>query len=263
MRISRRSLMLGTAAAVIVVSCAEQGTTNPGLLVPAEPLRSVSSLAGQLLINEFMADPNAVTDANGEWIEIYNRGTAAVNLQDFQLTSANDAVHTIASSVNVPAGGYAVLARNASSSTNGGVTVAYSYGTAITLANAGDWISLRDASGATVDSVNYTSTTPGTAWGVKDAALDNTTVNATNWVLQTSNYGLGDKGTPNAVNSGAVAGGGGGGGGGTAQALTVRFLDVGQGDATYITNGTSKVIIDGGPDTVRFGKLLDSLGLNG
>ena len=265
MRISRRSLMLGMAAAVIVVSCAEQGTTNPGLLVPAEPLRSVSSLAGQLVINEFMADPNAVTDANGEWIEIYNRGTAAVNLQNFQLTSANDAVHTIASSVNVPAGGYAVLARNASSSTNGGVTVAYSYGTAITLANAGDWISLRDASGASVDSVNYTSTTPGTAWGVKDAALDNTTVSATNWVLQTSTYGLGDKGTPNAVNDGAVAGGGGGGGGGggTAQALTVRFLDVGQGDATYITNGTSKVIIDGGPDTVRFGKLLDSLGLNG
>jgi competence protein ComEC len=57
----------------------------------------------------------------------------------------------------------------------------------------------------------------------------------------------------------AAAGGGGGGG----SAITVRFLDVGQGDATYITNGTSKVIIDGGPDTVRFGKLLDSLGLNG
>jgi competence protein ComEC len=38
---------------------------------------------------------------------------------------------------------------------------------------------------------------------------------------------------------------------------------VGQGDATYITNGASKVIIDGGPDTIRFGKLLDSLGLNG
>ena len=43
----------------------------------------------------------------------------------------------------------------------------------------------------------------------------------------------------------------------------MRVLDVGQGDATYIANGTSKVIVDGGPDTLRFGRLLDSLGLNG
>lgn len=47
-----------------------------------------------------------------------------------------------------------------------------------------------------------------------------------------------------------------------APALTVRVLDVGQGDATYIRNGDSRVIIDGGPDEGRFGELLDSLGLN-
>ncbi|HUX33149.1 MAG TPA: MBL fold metallo-hydrolase [Gemmatimonadaceae bacterium] len=44
-------------------------------------------------------------------------------------------------------------------------------------------------------------------------------------------------------------------------ALTVRVLDVGQGDAAYITNGGSRVIIDGGPDESRFGHLLDSLGV--
>jgi len=42
----------------------------------------------------------------------------------------------------------------------------------------------------------------------------------------------------------------------------VRLLDVGQGDATYIRNGSSKVIIDGGPDTAAFGRYLDSLSLN-
>jgi len=47
-----------------------------------------------------------------------------------------------------------------------------------------------------------------------------------------------------------------------APALTVRVLDVGQGDATYIRNGDSRVIIDGGPDEERFGALLDSLGLS-
>ena len=260
MTVSRRTLLLGSAAIALVgVACTDRTVTT--FLAPDAPSRSVSSLAGQLVINEFMADPAAVADASGEWIEIYNRGASAVNLQNFKLASANDAVHTIALSVSVPAGGFVVLGRDASTVSNGGVSVAYSYGTALTLANAGDWIALRDAGGATVDSVIYTSTTAGTAWGVKDAAADNTTVSATNWVLQTSTYGAGDKGTPNAANNGAA--GGGGGGGGTAQALTVRFLDVGQGDATYISNGTSKVIIDGGPDTVRFGKLLDSLGLNG
>ena len=44
--------------------------------------------------------------------------------------------------------------------------------------------------------------------------------------------------------------------------LIVRLLDVGQGDATYMRNGSSRVIIDGGPDPETFGRYLDSLGLN-
>jgi competence protein ComEC len=44
--------------------------------------------------------------------------------------------------------------------------------------------------------------------------------------------------------------------------LIVRLLDVGQGDASYIRNGSSRVIIDGGPDTAVFGRYLDSLNLN-
>lgn len=46
------------------------------------------------------------------------------------------------------------------------------------------------------------------------------------------------------------------------QALVVRVLDVGQGDATLIENGGSRVLIDGGPEQSRLGYLLDSLGLN-
>jgi competence protein ComEC len=45
-------------------------------------------------------------------------------------------------------------------------------------------------------------------------------------------------------------------------ALVVRVLDVGQGDAAYITNGGSRVFIDGGPDEARFARLLDSLGIH-
>ncbi len=48
-----------------------------------------------------------------------------------------------------------------------------------------------------------------------------------------------------------------------APAVTVRVLDVGQGDAIYIHNGESRVLVDGGPDETRMGALLDSLQLNG
>jgi competence protein ComEC len=44
--------------------------------------------------------------------------------------------------------------------------------------------------------------------------------------------------------------------------VVVRVLDVGQGDATLIENGGSRVLIDGGPEASRMGHLLDSLRLN-
>src|SRR6202012_746924 len=47
------------------------------------------------------------------------------------------------------------------------------------------------------------------------------------------------------------------------QELLIRVLDVGQGDATLIENGGSRVLIDRGQDEKRFGFLLDSLDLNG
>jgi competence protein ComEC len=45
--------------------------------------------------------------------------------------------------------------------------------------------------------------------------------------------------------------------------LVVRMLDVKQGDATLIENGTSRVLIDGAPEESRMRKLLDSLALDG
>lgn len=47
------------------------------------------------------------------------------------------------------------------------------------------------------------------------------------------------------------------------RALTVRMLDVGQGDAILVQNGGSTVLIDGGPHPQSLGSHLDALGLDG
>jgi competence protein ComEC len=44
--------------------------------------------------------------------------------------------------------------------------------------------------------------------------------------------------------------------------LTVRILDVGQGDAILIQNGGSTVLVDGGPNPRALGRYLDALKLN-
>ncbi|HEX5869383.1 MAG TPA: lamin tail domain-containing protein, partial [Longimicrobium sp.] len=137
---------LAAAALVALSACTDMGAL-PTAPAPLGPNITVSTYASQIVINEVMADPDAVTDANGEWLEIHNRGAAAVDLQGWTLASNNDASQTIASSVSVPAGGYVVLAKNGNSGTNGGVTEDYVY-SIINLANSSDWVALRDGGGA-------------------------------------------------------------------------------------------------------------------
>jgi beta-lactamase superfamily II metal-dependent hydrolase len=237
------SVLAVAAVAALAYACSESGPGQRLLSPSGISSRVVGSGTQALVINEFMADPNAVTDANGEWFELYNPGSSAINIQGYQVASANDAGFTIASSVSVPSHGYVVLAKVASSATNGGVTVDYAYGSGVQLANTTDWLTLKTSTGTLVDSVAWTTTTAGKSWEVKNPAASHVTVGGTNWNLATRAYGAGDLGTPRAQNDSTA------GGGGTGLPITVDVLDVGQGDANLIRNGTSTVI--------------DSLGLDG
>ena len=237
--------------------------------------------APALVISEVMADPRAVGDASGEWFEIHNRGAIAVSLRGWTIRSGNDRAQRIATPLVVPAGGYAVLGRDATTSANGGVRISYAYGRGISFANGADWLALSDARGVTVDSVAWHRAIPGASWELGDETLPHAAVESPRWHPATTRFGAGDLGTPGAPDDGIVASRGGeavtrgneavapaatatrGDAPASRSELIVRVLDVGQGDATYISNGTSKIIIDGGPDTLRFGYLLDSLGLNG
>ena len=246
----------------------------------------------RVLINEIMANPRATADERGEWFEVVNLESTSTDLRGWTIASENDAGVTIDTSVVVPGNGFAVLARDGDTGTNGGVPASYEYGTSVALGNGADWVAIRTPDGRTADSVAWTSAVAGASRVRTTTEAVVADIAGQGWATSTSRFGAGDLGTPNATNDAAVAasptsqapsdavasspartteGSAGPTGSGAPRlgdpardsTLTVRILDVGQGDAILVENGGSRVLIDGGPDVSRFGQLIEELGLEG
>ena len=235
------------------------------------------SAAPRVVISEVMANPRAVADDRGEWLELHNLEQHAVDIRGWSLRSKNDRGVTIERRVVIPPGGFVVLARDGDRAVNGGVTAAYAWRDGLTLGNAFDWVALHSADGSTADSVAWTSTIAGASRALVDGTGSHADVMGPAWTTSTAPYGAGDLGTPGSANVGPEAAARERAAppdsarhepitaGGTAHdsTLTVRVLDVGQGDAILIENGGSRVIVDGGPEPSRFSRLLDQLGIAG
>src|SRR6476660_5497568 len=80
------------------------------VLLQAAPLLA----ANQVIINEIMYHPAPAVpeDSSQEWIELYNKGTNAVNLTGWKLRRGIDFTFP---NVTIPAGGYVVVAANVTS----------------------------------------------------------------------------------------------------------------------------------------------------
>ncbi|MEM8526420.1 MAG: lamin tail domain-containing protein, partial [Bacteroidota bacterium] len=160
--------------------------------------------AGDLVITEIIQNPDAVSDANGEWFELYNPTANAIDLKSYIIRDSGSDSHEIANSVIVPAGGYVVLARNANNTTNGGFTADYEY-SGFTLVNSSDEV-IIECNGVVIDSVGYDdgATFPdpsGASMSLNPNNLNSTdNDNGANWCEATSTYGDGDLGTPGAAN---------------------------------------------------------------
>ena len=123
------------------------------------PLHAAGQLVqrGDLVVSEFMKDPSAVPDSQGEWIELYNTTDRDINIEGWTLSDGKSNNHTLANGkqlIVVPRGGYLVLGNNADPATNGGVKVHHQY-SGFTLANGADSIILTSRSGKLVDRVDY------------------------------------------------------------------------------------------------------------
>ena len=163
--------------------------------------------AGDLVIVEIMRNPASVSDARGEWFEIFNPGSAAIDINGWTIRDNDSDSHEIdnGSPLLVPAGGVLVLGRNGVRADNGGYVAGYVY-RGFFLANIEDEIELVDATGRVVDQVAYT----GTGWprpnGRSIQVRDHTGNNnsAANWQQAPTRGGTytgsgTDRGTPGAL----------------------------------------------------------------
>jgi uncharacterized membrane protein YgcG len=192
-----------------------------------EPLGTTSqALAiGDVVISEIYYNAVGSNENSKEWIEVFNKSNVDVDLKGWTLVDSTPGnAHVIASSVIVKPGQYIVLGQSADKATNGGVDVAYAYGTKLGLGNSGDAVHLQ-APGfdADIDTVVYgvAAPWPPNADGVA-IQLDPGKLNAVdndkgeNWCAATESFEGGAKGTPGKANS--PCGGGSGGAGGSSGA---------------------------------------------
>jgi len=118
---------------------------------------SAAPTPGSIIITEIMINPGAVTDANGEYVELYNTGTGTYNLQGLILKDNGTDSHTISSSLIITPGNYIVLCRNSNSSENGNFTCDYDCSSFV-LTNSGDEVILEMQNGTVIDEVWYNDT---------------------------------------------------------------------------------------------------------
>ncbi len=172
---------------------------------------------GDVLITEIMAHPLWSADPGGEWIEIYNPGDKAVDINGWFLRDNALDIHVInkPGGVIVPAKGYAVLGFSDNVLANGGGKVDYAYAKGgganvfkLNNAPAAD-AAILSWNSLIIDQVSYTPKIGDVGFPLVQGAsmqLDPLHYNPISndsyksWCAAKLPYGLGDKGTPGKPN---------------------------------------------------------------
>jgi hypothetical protein len=172
------------------------------------PVGGTDANPGDLIVTEFMQNPLAKLDSDGEWFEVYNTTASPINLDGWTFRDDGGNTFTVVGTVVVPANGYAVLSEE-SAATAGLASTDYDYPSAFVLANGDDEIIIEDVNGQEIFRIEYDG---GPVWpdgNGASAQLDASAgLNAaaaaagTNWSLTPAGntYLSGDLGTPDAAN---------------------------------------------------------------
>ena len=171
--------------------------------------------SGAVVITEIHFNPAKTTDANGEWIEVFNPTASPVSLKGVVLADKST-THTITTAYTVPPQGYGLLGINGDPNVNGGVTLSVVYSKiALSNASSGGRIALLNADKSVIDEVVYQTTTglngwPGDVAG-RSYQLSPESPNLANnhegkrWCWGRETFGAGDRGSPGKPNGSCKA----------------------------------------------------------
>lgn len=160
-----------------------------------------------VLINEIMYNP-ADSSTGGEFVEIYNRGSTAVDVGGWRLEDSAQVMFTLPEGTIIPAGGYLVFYDDITAPDYYGLDMNISYGPYTGgLDGSGERIALKNAGGTIVNELTYDDRSPwpieadgfGPSLELINPALDNSLG---------SSWGIGQPYTPGAPNNPATASGG-------------------------------------------------------
>jgi hypothetical protein len=174
-------------------SCEEDGAVR-AIVAPA---------IGDLVITEIMPNPEAVPDAQGEWLELYVARDVDLNGLTVSAEAGGDAGDVVigdAACVRAAAGSHLVLAASMDPATNGGLAPIAEL--AVGLRNTGGALAIGRGH-IVLDTITWTSAPAGASLAL-DLAYRSPVHNdlAEHWCASAAlPYGSGDLGTPGAANA--------------------------------------------------------------
>jgi hypothetical protein len=182
--------------------------------IPPEP--------GDLIFTEFMVNPEAVQDEDGEWVELYNTSGSTLDIQGYSFHDDGADIWVFDASIQVEAHGYIVLCANIDPSVNGGVpcdgwfyrnplgetpSAGWGHGSGVAIANNDDELELTSPGGVDIDKFDYDDTDSdpieaGMSFGLDPERLDgDLNDDIANWCVQTTILDtMIDPGTPGTPN---------------------------------------------------------------
>ena len=169
-------------------------------------------LPGAVIISEFMANPKAVSDDKGEWIELYNTTDQDIDLNGVVLSVTVSSPFKQWLSASAPllikAKGYLLIGNNDDMVSNGGVKLDFAYENKFAISSKVATLALTSAT-KVVDAVAYDAATwpleSGLSLSLDPAALDaNKNDDVANWCAGQQPFGAGDLGSPGVTNPGCA-----------------------------------------------------------
>ena len=167
---------------------------------PGDANEACESLVGAVIIAELMVDPVNMSDATGEYIELYNPGPTSQDVGGWRLEGSDGDIAILPSSLPIGVGERLLLTRSEDISQGGGFPTDGVY-EGLTLSNSADDVQLVHPSGLVIDALSYDATwpiVPGRSIELEPGSLDHLSNDSPDaWCASDANvYALTNQGTP-------------------------------------------------------------------